>query len=126
MYRIILEPVSSSAQAYAQGMPSVVIERFPFVLGRHGSCDYQFDEPQISRWHCRFVDAGSEIQVTDLDSRNGTFLNNLPLHSPQPIQTGDILMLGRWQFRIDMQCRYSPQDRVPLTKSEVETRTAGQ
>jgi pSer/pThr/pTyr-binding forkhead associated (FHA) protein len=104
MFRIILEPFFNATHLYQPSGESIIIDSFPFVLGRHSSCDYRLDEPQISRWHCRFVDAGTEVHVSDLESRNGTFINGLRVMAPQPVHTGDILTLGRCQFRVDVHC----------------------
>lgn len=104
MFRIILEPCYNAAQPYQDATESIVVENFPFVLGRHSSCDYQLDSPQVSRWHCRLIDAGHEVHISDLESRNGTIVNGQPVVAPQPLLSGDILVVGRCQFRVDLRC----------------------
>jgi pSer/pThr/pTyr-binding forkhead associated (FHA) protein len=104
MFRVTLQPILGAPRSYEPDSDSIVIDQFPFVIGRHNSCDFRLDMPQISRWHCRFLDTGTEVEIQDLDSRNGTFLNNLRVQAPQRIRTGDILMLGRTQFRVDIWC----------------------
>jgi len=125
MFRIVLQQIAGLSQPFENVADSILIDHFPYVIGRHGSCDYQLHEPQISRWHCRFVDAGTEVQISDLESHNGTILNNQRVLSPHPVLTGDILILGRCQFRIDVQCIPSPWEQMPPTRDDLETTPVG-
>jgi pSer/pThr/pTyr-binding forkhead associated (FHA) protein len=108
MFRIILQPMSNPYQPFEDTDASVTIDHFPFVLGRHESCDYQIDTPHISRWHCCFSEVSGQAWLRDLESRNGTFLNSLRVMAPRPVQTGDMLSVGMCLFRIYIQCRVPP------------------
>jgi pSer/pThr/pTyr-binding forkhead associated (FHA) protein len=46
------------------------------TLGRSPECDVHIDDPALSRVHARVSRAGSLVSVTDLGSRNGTWLGD--------------------------------------------------
>ena len=50
----------------------IVVDRFPFLLGRHPECDHQLYHPLVSRRHCQLTQAGGHLVVRDLQSKNGT------------------------------------------------------
>ena len=50
------------------------LTRGTFTVGRDPSCDITFHEQSLSRRHLQWTIRGSEIVVSDLGSRNGTFL----------------------------------------------------
>ena len=65
------------------------------TMGR-GDGDFMVPQvfAQISRRHCAFERTGDEILIIDLDSRNGTFLNDMRVTTPQRVVPGDIIRLG--------------------------------
>ncbi len=46
------------------------------TIGRHAECDLVLDEPQSSRVHCVVERVGRDFVLRDLDSRNGTRVND--------------------------------------------------
>ncbi len=54
----------------------------PVVLGRHPECDLHIDDGSVSRRHAQVVFRDGNYFVEDLDSRNGTFLNNQQVNQP--------------------------------------------
>src|SRR6202007_3003364 len=68
------------------------------IIGRGEDCDIHLDDPSISRRHCRIQPQGSGYQAKDLQSTNGTFINNPPIQE-EPLQDGDYLRVGNWIFR---------------------------
>lgn len=83
-----------------------IITRFPCVIGRSG-CDFNFPGDQhISRRHAEITRQGSMFFITDLDSRNGTFIGEtmLPPRTPTPLNGSTVVRLGRrTQIKIDPQ-----------------------
>ncbi len=74
------------------------------TIGRLPECDIQLPESErtISRKHCRLEPrAGGEWVILDLESRHGTFVNDVQLAAlvPTPIRPGDQLRLGPWALR---------------------------
>lgn len=47
------------------------------VIGRSSECDLVLDEPSVSRRHARVRLSKSELCVFDLNSRNGTFIDDV-------------------------------------------------
>jgi DNA-binding winged helix-turn-helix (wHTH) protein len=71
------------------------------VLGREGAA-VVLDSPTVSRRHARVVVDGSEATLEDLGSKNGTYLNNESVTSPQPLKDGDRIRVGSFllTFRV--------------------------
>ena len=66
---------------------SVVKKRFelgadPVILGRHPQCDVHIEDGSVSRRHAQITFDGGHYFVSDLNSRNGTLLNDQPIHRP--------------------------------------------
>ncbi|MGH9594437.1 MAG: FHA domain-containing protein [Bryobacteraceae bacterium] len=51
------------------------VDRARVVLGRTGA-DLAIQDPEISRWHCALEIKGDVIRLRDLESTNGTYLND--------------------------------------------------
>ncbi len=47
-------------------------------IGSEPSCQVVLDDPYVSRKHASIRIENGKISITDLDSRNGTFVNNAP------------------------------------------------
>ncbi|WP_207477377.1 FHA domain-containing protein [Arenibaculum pallidiluteum] len=68
------------------------------VVGRHPAlCDRTIDEITVSRRHCRFSTREERLYVEDLNSLNGTRLDEAELapFDPTPVRAGQTLSLGR-------------------------------
>jgi HD-GYP domain-containing protein (c-di-GMP phosphodiesterase class II) len=63
------------------------------TAGRTAQCDVQLDDPSVSRRHCTISFADGRLQVTDLDSANGTFINERPIKESSA-RAGDLIRLG--------------------------------
>lgn len=63
------------------------------TAGRTSQCDIQLDDPSVSRRHCAISFADGVLQVTDLDSANGTFVNERPIKT-STAKGGDLIRLG--------------------------------
>lgn len=71
------------------------------VCGRDPGADIVLDHPTVSRRHVRFTIRGSEVEVQDLGSANGSFVNGRPLdQKPYLMADGDQLRLGHLQLRV--------------------------
>jgi pSer/pThr/pTyr-binding forkhead associated (FHA) protein len=69
------------------------LEHDALVLGRATDAELFLDAEQLSRQHVRLTRRDGEYTCTDLDSRNGLFLNGLRVHSVV-LRDGDQLQLG--------------------------------
>jgi VWFA-related protein len=72
------------------------------VIGRDRGCDASFpDDTEMSSKHCELLVSGEHVEVLDLGSTNGTFLNGAQLVTKQRLEDGDLLRAGRTEFRIN-------------------------
>src|SRR5215218_8687726 len=64
------------------------------IAGRTAQCDVQLDDPSVSRRHCS-ISRGEHgrLQVCDLESANGTFVNERPVKEGTA-RPGDLVRLG--------------------------------
>jgi pSer/pThr/pTyr-binding forkhead associated (FHA) protein len=66
----------------------------PLVLGRDSSADVVLDDGQISRRHARVTPSNGGVVVEDLESTNGTFVNQDEVQAPVELRPGDELLVG--------------------------------
>ncbi len=59
------------------------------VMGRHPDCDVVIEVGAVSRHHAQIAAEDQHFYVEDLQSRNGTFLNDLPIEERQRLRNGD-------------------------------------
>jgi hypothetical protein len=70
----------------------------PISVGRTPDNDVTIAESSISARHCFLRVLGSEIQLSDAGSTNGTLLNGARLvpRKPQRVVEGDVITMGRF------------------------------
>ncbi len=65
------------------------------TIGRATGADFIVDAALVSRVHCRVTSLpGGELEVQDLESTNGTFVNGTRVTTAR-IASGDRLQVGR-------------------------------
>jgi pSer/pThr/pTyr-binding forkhead associated (FHA) protein len=65
------------------------------TIGRATGADFIVDAPLVSRVHCRLTALpGGELEVRDLNSTNGTFVNGERIENAR-LASGDRLQVGR-------------------------------
>jgi pSer/pThr/pTyr-binding forkhead associated (FHA) protein len=72
------------------------------TLGRAPRADFIVDAPLVSRLHCRITAADEILEVVDLKSTNGTFVNDARVQRGQ-LKNGDRLRLGRVELSVERQ-----------------------
>ena len=85
-----------------------------YVIGRSEQVDLHLDFSSVSRRHAlmAFVDGG--WMITDLGSRNGTWLNGWRLPGPAPVLAGDVVDIGCCRFVVvDRLSRIEATPRLP-------------
>lgn len=70
------------------------------ILGRSPWCDYVVDHPSVSRKHARIHVCEAQPIVTDLKSRNGTFLDNVRVQDSGRVLPGQIVRFGNVSFSV--------------------------
>jgi hypothetical protein len=68
------------------------------VLGRGAHCSYSLEDPLISRRHARLVVGASEVELEDLDSANGVFVNGERVKGRRQLESGDRIQLGKQEL----------------------------
>ncbi len=63
------------------------------AIGRSSKAEIQLDDEKISSRHCRFFLKRDRLELTDLDSKNGTYLNGIRVEQSE-IFIGDEVRLG--------------------------------
>jgi pSer/pThr/pTyr-binding forkhead associated (FHA) protein len=65
------------------------------TLGRATGADFIVDAPLVSRVHCRLTALpGGDLEVRDLQSTNGTFVNDKRVDAVR-VASGDKIRIGR-------------------------------
>ena len=67
------------------------------TIGRATGADFIVDASLVSRLHCRISAGASELEVVDLDSTNGTYVNGKRVER-STLQIGDALGVGDVQL----------------------------
>jgi|SRR3954464_11248297 len=71
------------------------------TIGRAPRADFIVDAALVSRLHCRVSAGATELEVVDLDSTNGTFVNGE--RTPRALlKSGDRLGVGRVELMVDL------------------------
>lgn len=65
------------------------------TAGRAPGANFIVDATLVSRVHCRLTAGASEIEIVDLDSTNGTFLNGTRVDKRAIARSGDRIGIGR-------------------------------
>ncbi len=65
----------------------------PFLIGRGEECHLPIQENVLSRNHVKLESKWGGVVITDLGSKNGTFVNNEPVQE-KLLRDGDRIMLG--------------------------------
>jgi pSer/pThr/pTyr-binding forkhead associated (FHA) protein len=69
------------------------------TIGRASGADFILDAALVSRLHCRLEAEGDIVHVVDLESTNGTFVNDTRVDRGT-LKDGDRLRVGRVELTI--------------------------
>jgi pSer/pThr/pTyr-binding forkhead associated (FHA) protein len=72
------------------------------TIGRAPRADFIVDRALVSRLHCRLTAGDDKLEVEDLSSTNGTFVNDKRVDRAN-VGSGDRLRVGRIELRVDKQ-----------------------
>jgi Nif-specific regulatory protein len=86
----------------------------PAIIGRESTATLCLPDRSVSRKHSQIERDGDEFIVTDLDSLNGTFVNDVPVKR-RNLEHGDRVRIGDSQFVF-----LGNEDDVPSESSEVQ------
>jgi pSer/pThr/pTyr-binding forkhead associated (FHA) protein len=69
------------------------------TIGRAPRADFIVDAALVSRVHCRLSAGAAELEVVDLESTNGTFVNGERI-ARATLRSGDKLAVGKVEFLV--------------------------
>ena len=87
----------------------VVVDHFPFALGRSLDNEFTIDDRRVSRHHAVIKEINGYAVLVDLDSSNGTFVNGQPI-GQRTLADGDIISLGGYTIAVAFGARKSKRD----------------
>jgi len=70
------------------------------TIGRATRADFIVEAALVSRVHCRLTAGATELEVTDLESTNGTFVNGERM-ARASLKHGDRLGVGRVDLLVE-------------------------
>lgn len=91
----ILETDDSSSDGLTFRLPPGAVK----TIGRSTGAQFIVDAPLVSRLHCQLTATADALQVKDLDSTNGTFVNGKRI-TASPLRDGDRVTVGRVEFTV--------------------------
>lgn len=74
-----------------------LLDRDKIVAGRSEEADVFLNDVTVSRTHAEFIRHGSEFEVRDLGSLNGTYINRDRIDS-YVLKPGDELQIGKYRM----------------------------
>lgn len=115
-FNVLLLAVSGSDAGKTYTVPATGV-----TIGRSRVNDICLNDGALSRQHCRIFFTDHDVMVQDLLSSNGTLLNGVALKAePVPLQDKDLLTLGAWVFRVQIERKEAPKpvESTPTVVSE--------
>jgi pSer/pThr/pTyr-binding forkhead associated (FHA) protein len=70
------------------------------TIGRVEDNTFQIAEPSVSSHHCEVLLRGGEVIVRDLNSTNGTYINEEKI-TEKVLKTNQVLRLGQIELRLE-------------------------
>lgn len=71
------------------------------LIGRAPGNDIQVSDTALSGTHARVTPVTDGAVLEDLGSTNGTYLNGMPINTPQTLRPGDRITLGGLKIVVD-------------------------
>ncbi len=107
---------ASQARSYRLGQLVVLESTLPAVtpgahfpllpvtsLGRAATNTAPIPDEAVSLEHALLHLREGQWWLEDLDSRNGTRLNDVPVTQPAPVVPGDVIVIGRVKLKIEIE-----------------------
>jgi pSer/pThr/pTyr-binding forkhead associated (FHA) protein len=91
----ILETPDAAAKRLTFRIPAGSIN----TIGRSAGAQFIVEAPLVSRLHCQLTATDETLQVKDLGSTNGTFVNGKRVKTAE-LKEGDRLSVGRLELTI--------------------------
>jgi hypothetical protein len=73
------------------------------LLGRAPDNHIVLPDTSVSSYHARLDQRDGEWWLTDLGSRNGTRLNDVPITKSVPLVDGDVIGMGQVELKLELE-----------------------
>jgi hypothetical protein len=90
----------------------------PLILGRHPEIEGRIPDGKVSREHSKVFRQGGDYYIVDLNSRNGTLVNDAPI-TRRLLRNGDEITLGETRLRFELEVAEPPAPAVQEKKPAV-------
>jgi len=91
-----------------------VLTKGELVIGRSPQCDLWVDDVNVSRKHCRLRIDDQGVDVEDLGSRNGLYLNGRRVNGKTRLKHGDVLLVGLQELLLVEESKVIPAARAAI------------
>lgn len=71
------------------------------TIGRVEDNTFQIAHPSVSSHHCEILLRGNDVVIKDLNSTNGSFINNQQVTGEAVLKPGQVLRLGQIDIRLE-------------------------
>ena len=92
----------------------VTLKKLPATIGRSREATITLPHGLVSRQHCEIFEEQGILYVRDLNSLNGTYLNNEKIAGSRPLLPNQLLTLGAVTFRAKYDVSHVNIDDLPL------------
>jgi pSer/pThr/pTyr-binding forkhead associated (FHA) protein len=99
----------------------VSITRSEFLIGRDPTCNLRPASVLVSKRHCALLVRGNQVFVKDLNSTNGTFVNDQPIEGESELRDKDVLKVGAAAFRVLIEVPPTVDKPTPVPPTKTET-----
>ncbi len=94
----------------------ISVGRDKFIIGRHRECQLRVTSPKVSVHHCALFLREDGVWVKDLNSTNGTFVNDQAVSGERKLQHDDTLRIGPLVLRVQFNEKQPAEPPRPTRK----------
>jgi pSer/pThr/pTyr-binding forkhead associated (FHA) protein len=80
--------------------PEILVDPPMIIVGRDPSCDARLDSIRVSRRHCCMIPVRDELEVKDLGSKHGIWINDRRVKTAR-LRPGDELVIAHIRYMLD-------------------------
>jgi len=111
--RLVLEKKGKRAQV-------LHLQSEETIVGRQKGCDLRIPSAEVSRRHCLFSTQKGYLTVEDLESANGTYVNDQLISGKQAVRPGDRITIGPVTFLAEYQLTQAAIDSILAEENDIE------
>jgi hypothetical protein len=82
-----------------------IISRTGLKIGRAAPADIILSDARVSRTHCMVELSDDGVQVSDMNSTNGTYIDDERIHGTEVLDVGSTLRVGNVSFVYEVRTR---------------------